>query len=199
MWNLLERAPKQFDQTFLQWLREMENYLSIAFADWYSSRAEIEEVQEYIQALGPKVPDELLFYYQNVYPFGQARDGANRWAVQMKRYKEIWGEYSEEMLIAAPPIWPIDCFHKYDVVGFVSSSGDLAVIRLDPRSGRGSPIAAGLRNYFLVEVAVQILAEESISDVDFDRLRSDPKVISLSGWPANNPPKQVALNMKTSS
>jgi hypothetical protein len=99
--------------------------------------------------------------------------------------------------IVGPPLWPVYCLEKtHDVVGFVWRNNHIAVIELDPlKGGEGHPYAIGLRNYFLANILIELLAEDK-TEVDFRKLREQREVRKVSGWPEKPPvPEHIALTL----
>ena len=72
----------------------------------------------------------------------------------------------------------------------------LAVMELDlSEGGKGRSAAIGLRNYFLVSIALELLAEDKV-EVNFDELAQHPTVLRISGWPKESPsPEHIALTI----
>ncbi len=208
MWSkIVQEAPGKFDQQFLQWIRQLEDLLLVKLADWSPTPAE--EVQRYIEIVHQPVPTELKLYYENAYPFGLLRNGWRQWHARREEYRAIWirrladtlsiqPAQAETMVNGSAPLWPICCLErKRDIVGFVWDNNEIAVIELDLlEGGKGKPIAIGLRNYFLANIALELLAEDKI-EVDFDKLRQHPTIIEISGWPTKAPfPEHIALTLE---
>jgi hypothetical protein len=204
----MQEAPNEFNQQFLMWLRELEQRLLVKLADWHPSP--VEQVQEYAGIINQHVPRDLEIYYASAYPFGLLRDGWRKWKQRREEYQVAWMyslvnmlgiELNEaEVLVSTSPVlWPIDCLgEKRDVAGFVQKNGELAVIELDLQAGgKGKPIASGLRNYFLVCIALELLAEDLV-EVNFDELAQHPTVFQISGWPKESSPEHIALTVNQS-
>ncbi len=193
MWYLLDQAPNGFGSHFLEWLQGIENSLSVSFADWHPSDEETQELERWIQQTGQEVPTTLQIYYRHAYPFDNVKNGALLWSDRVERYFKTWREQQrsaslpgglEDLVSTAKlMLWPIDCFRHFDTVAFSTAQGDLVVIHIDALSAKVTPVAVELRNYFLTQVGLQILAAELNVQPDWDMLCSDPRIASLSRWP----------------
>lgn len=203
MWYLIDQAPQGFNIGFLEWLRITEDSLSTSFADWYPSDVETQEVKQLIQWIGQEVPTDLQIYYMCAYPFDRVKNGVSLWAERIERFMSVWMERQRPENWAAerenslpspiPVLWPVDCFHRYDTVAFLTEENELAVIHVDSLSAKATPVALGLRNYFLTQVALQILAHELNVEPNWNRLCSHPTIALLSRWPAVDPPRHICL------
>lgn len=204
--EFLHYAPDKLGLAFFHWVHEVEGNLSTSFVDWATSENESKKIVSYAQSLAPILPNELGIYYQFIFPFSHMRNGLAQWMEQYAKYQILWRKYShdkppaygEEFSSQGLPsvVWPINCLRKYDVVGFATVKGEIAIMRLDPHSGAGRPIALGLRKYILTEIAIEVLANDiPIETVDFDKIRADFRISQLSGWPIHQHPQHIALNM----
>ena len=145
----------------------------------------------------------MQIYYMHAYPFDGVKNAASLWAERIERFTRIWVErqrcedwtadQEDNLSSSIPVLWPVDCFRQYDTVAFLTERGDLAVIHIDALSAKATPVAMGLRNYFLTQIALQILADELNVEPNWDRLCSHPAIASLSRWPVVNPPRHICL------
>lgn len=205
MWKLLTQAPEKFDSAFLQWVRTTESILGVTFADWDPSGEEKQQIEQLVSVVGHDIPEELRVYYDHAYPFDHIKDGAARWVARSNHYASIWtqrlqhkGLTREQAYLSvssAPFLWPVDCFRQIDTVAFCTANGRLAVIQIDSLSARTTPVALGLRNYFLAQIALQMLAHETDSKPDWAAKRSDPTIAAIAQWPENDPPLHVCLTV----
>lgn len=205
MWELLDQAPERLDNTFFQWVRAAETTLGITFADWDPSDEERQQIEHLGCATGEAIPNELQVYYDHAYPFDHVKDGAAKWVARLKQYADIWTErllhkgvkkeQADELVSSAPFLWPIDCFHRFDTVAFCTSNGHLAVIQIDSLSAQAAPVAIGLRNYFLAQMALQVLANETDSEPDWMEQRSRPAIAAKTNWTETDPPLHVCLRL----
>jgi hypothetical protein len=201
---VIGEAPEAFDAQFLNWLRHWEDQLSVRLADWVPSSSG--KVQRYADTVQQVVPADLQFYYEHAYPFGLLRDGWNSWHARIEGYHIAWvrsmvdrlameSTHAEALVATSPPLWPIYCLEqKRDVAGFVWQDRIIAVMELDlAEGGRGRPVAVSLRNYFLTNIALELLAEDE-GKITLDELRQHPEVLDASGWPTQPPfPEHIAL------
>jgi len=205
MWELLKDAPERLDSAFFQWVRAAESTLGITFADWDPSDEERQQIEHLVRETGETMPKELGVYYDHVYPFDHVKSGAAEWAVRSKRYADIWTErlqhkgvtreQADGLVSSAPFLWPIDCFHRFDTVAFRTLNGILAVIQIDSLSAQSVPVALGLRNYFLAQLALQILAHEADSEPAWAEQRSHPAINAITNWPETDPPLHVCMQL----
>ncbi len=205
MWELLKDAPERLDSAFFQWVRAAESTLGITFADWDPSDEERQQIEHLVRETGETMPKELGLSYDHVYPFDHVKSGAAEWAVRSKRYAHIWTErlqhkgvtreQADGLVSSAPFLWPIDCFHRFDTVAFRTLNGILAVIQIDSLSAQSVPVALGLRNYFLAQLALQILAHEADSEPAWAEQRSHPAINAITNWPETDPPLHVCMQL----
>jgi hypothetical protein len=206
MWSqIFQQVPEEFDRRFLAWMRGVEDLLLVKLADWSPSVA---EAQVYAESIDQSMPKDLSVYYESAYPFGRLRDGWRKWNGRQVEYRRLWGRaltdrlgvepaHAQAIAESAPPLWPIYCLEKErDIVGFVGENDAIAIIELDPsNSGKARPLAMGLRNYFLAEIAAESLAEDRVQ-VDLGTWRDHPAVRDISGWPAApSAPGHVSLTL----
>lgn len=204
MWKLLDQAPSQLNDNFFDWLRGIEEALSISFGDWQPTAEETMQIEQFAHRVNVQVPEELAVYYLHAYPFDNVKEGASRWIERYRNYIEVWTKRQErkgltaqevkDALVSMPVLWPVDCFHAHDTVAFTTPERALAIIQIDALTANVTPVAAGLRNYFLSQAALQILAEEMDVEPDWDSLRSHPKIASFSQWPLQDPPRHYCLD-----
>lgn len=203
MWYLLETAPQTLNDRFFAWVREAEESLSVSLGTWAPSVEEADQIAFLANYFEAPIPRDLQVYYRHAYPFDRVRTGSRRWIERYQRYVDNWIEREIDRGSSAVSVrhsastmsvlWPIDCFHSRDTVAFTTSENDLAVIEIDASASKVVPVALGLRNYFLSQVALQILAAEIDVEPDWSRLRKHPKVASLAQWPAQDPPRHFCL------
>ena len=205
MWELLNQAPERLDDTFFQWIRAVETTLGTTFADWDPSDEERRQIKHLCWAADQTIPNELQVYYDHAYPFDRVKDGAAKWVARSMQYAEIWAEQlrhkgvtegqADELVSSAPLLWPVDCFHRFDTVAFRTSYELLAVIQIDSLSAQAVPVALGLRNYFLAQVALQMLAHEADSEPVWTEQRTYPAIAAITNWPETAPPLHVCLQL----
>ncbi len=203
MWYLLDQAPGIVDEAFFRWLETVERSLAISFGDWHPSYAESLQLEQVMRESGEDVPDELQVYYSHAYPFDRIKNGAFLWAKRLQQYRAAWAErllrrgMTEDQVQASlssmPALWPLDCLRQCDTVAFQIPAGDLAIVRIDSTSAVATPMAIGLRNYFLAQIGLHILAEEWDTRPDWEKQRTDPAIASLSKWPDSNAPRHICL------
>lgn len=205
MWELLTDVPERLDSAFFQWVQAAEITLGITFADWDPSEEERQQIEHLVCATGETVPRELQVYYGYAYPFDHVKNGAAEWAVRAKRYTDIWAErlrqkgipkeQADVLVSSAQFLWPVDCFHRFDTVAFETPNDLLAVIQIDSSSAEAVPVAVGLRNYFLAQIALQVLANEANRKPDWAEQRSYPAIAAMTNWPETDPPSHVSLTL----
>jgi len=203
MWELLNQAPERLDNAFFQWIQATETTLGITFADWDPSDEERQQIERLVCTTSEAIFNELRIYYDHAYPFDHVKDGVAAWIVRSKRYADIWverlrhqgltKEQADVLVSSAPFLWPIDCFHRFDTVAFRTSNDHLAVIQIDSLSAQAVPVAVGLRNYFLAQIALQVLAHETDSEPDWTEQRFYPAIAAMTNWPETAPPLHVCL------
>jgi len=202
--RLLTQAPEGFDDRFLEWVYHLGDQLTVKFANWGATDSE--QADQYARAIGQRPPAELAVYYRHADPVGFLQDGWRRWQELLQEYRSEWvqalvdimgttREEARKQVNASPPLWPIDVFEtRLDWVGFVWRHDEIAVMGLDLRDrGRGRADSIGLRNHFLRDVVIELLAEDEATP-DFDRLGEHPMALAVGGWPKEPPfPEHVAL------
>lgn len=193
MIQLLDSYPNKFDDNFIQWLKNIESALLVSFCDWNPSDEEFLQIRQLIQHLGGEVPHDLQIYYNHAYPFDGIKNGVQHWVGRLGRYRETWAEWQrargvatehrQESFSMMQPLWPVDCFHRFDTVAFQLPDGNLAVMHIDAQSAKATPAGIGLRNYFLAQVALYTMAAEMDMEPDWQRQLSHPTIASLVQWP----------------
>jgi hypothetical protein len=203
MWYLLDSAPEQLDDNFFRWLQTTETALSISFGDWNPSNEEALQINEFLSEISQEIPRHLRMYYDHAYPFDRVKHGASLWRQRLERYKELWAEQQlrrglpaeqvQEALSTMPVLWPVDCFHRYDTVAFQTPKGDLAIVHIDAPSAIATGITVGLRDYFMAQVALYIVASELDIEPEWNELLSHPMIASFARWPDEDSPRHICL------
>jgi hypothetical protein len=199
--NELENPPTQFNDSFYEWLNEVQEKLGVSFI----SRAALaqEDLALLIRALGD-VPAELHSYYLKSTPWDynieEYFDRMNYIRAEyLERLVAETGEKEKEIkskLTESKTLWPIEIYRSsYSALAFLDHAGRLVIISGDIRGGfgLGRPLSIGLRNYFVMRVITQLAWYETDGEKSYAEVGCRPEILDIGGLPLNDPSKHILI------
>jgi hypothetical protein len=158
--------PQEYDRGFFDWLRKMEEALSIRFVDWvdmdYGCKINI-NLWDTIP------PNDVAVYYEYCNPWGNNTVDVQHWKNDNNELFEKHGQ----------PLWPIYISNNNIAVARREGDDTSRIIHLNS-DNNVILIANGIRNYLIAVVVAEIISENESASIPLSIFFSKPEVVRFA-------------------